>query len=771
MNWRTKKHSPRRAAIHDSRRCATLSYWQEIRANGALGAMGIAIIFWLVASGILMLREGVLAYRPGQFIPTDLHARVAFSYKDKDRLVLAQREAREIEPRVYRAEGDVWQEIEEKLLALPDEMAGATLEQLPPKLRDSFQIVGGTSATQLDAAAVTALQSFQPASRRSAYTEAAKAYISALRRLIILEPDTQAEELRRHQELRGTEEAGRIRIGSNGLVEIDRTYALLASQELLSELRKAAYTNFRAELQPKIVAFTLNQLRPTHLLDEEATTEAQNQAAGRVPASRAQVSFKANQIILKSGALDTRGWEMLRAEQQAYLDSLPIEHRVAFRVGIVGFVWLITAVLAGYVWRYQPRVVRNHARATAIVLLMLSMLLVGQLAGIKTAPLYGFGIFPTILTAMILCIAYDRRFALGLSWIHAILVTAALNEGLGFFLILFVGVFVCCNLLDEVRTRSKLIEVGGVTALAMMAATVVAGTIRLDVIEPLRYVGTNALYSGAAGLAAGFVVLGILPFIEKTFRITTSMTLLELADVSQPLLRRLALEAPGTYNHSLQVATLTEAAVEAIGGNSLLARVGSYYHDIGKMNKSDYFVENQLDGRNRHLNLSPSVSLLIIIGHVKDGVELAKEYNLPTSIITYIQQHHGTTLVEYFYRQAMQSQQGVDQPGISETQYRYPGPKPKTREIAVVMISDAVESACRCLGEPSAGRIETLVHELAMKRLTDGQFDECDLTMRELEIVERSLVKSLLGIYHGRIAYPPAPEQPQSAAGPAMRTA
>jgi len=266
----------------------------------------------------------------------------------------------------------------------------------------------------------------------------------------------------------------------------------------------------------------------------------------------------------------------------------------------------------------------------------------------------------------------------------------------------------------------------------------------------------NCLYTGAAGIAAGFIVLGILPFIEKIFRITTSMTLLELADGGQPLLRRLAMEAPGTYNHSLQVATLSEAAAEAIGANSLMCRVGAYYHDVGKINKADYFIENQQPGcQSRHLNLSPSVSLLIIIGHVKDGVELAKEYNLPTSLFPFIQQHHGTTLVEFFYRQACKGQaQHPDGPAISEAQYRYPGPKPRSKEVAIVMLADAVESAARSMIEPTGGRVETLVHELSMKRLLDGQFDECDLTMRELELIERSMMKTLLSIYHGRIAYP-----------------
>ncbi|HMB94670.1 MAG TPA: HDIG domain-containing protein [Tepidisphaeraceae bacterium] len=417
---------------------------------------------------------------------------------------------------------------------------------------------------------------------------------------------------------------------------------------------------------------------------------------------------------------------------------------------MAGVVLLMTIILSVYVTRYQPRIVRNHARAIAIAVLMLATLLLAQLAAVGSNTIFFFGIAPTILVAMILAIAYDQRFAVGMATFHAVLVTLALDADMSFLMILEAGVVTCCFLMDDLRTRSKLIEIGGATALAMIVATAFAGFLEFD---PLEYMARNCLYAGAAGLADGFVVLGILPFIEKAFRITTAMTLLELADASQPLLRRLSLEAPGTYNHSLQVATLAEEAADAIGAHSLLCRVGAYYHDIGKINKADYFVENQGDGQNRHINLSPSVSLLIIIGHVKDGIELAREYGLPTSLFPFIQQHHGTTLVEYFYQRACDTC-AADQPNIDETQYRYPGPKPKRKEIAILMLADAVESACRAMSEPTASRIETLVHEISMRRLQDRQFDESDLTMRDLESIERALVKTLLGIYHGRIAYP-----------------
>jgi hypothetical protein len=230
------------------------------------------------------------------------------------------------------------------------------------------------------------------------------------------------------------------------------------------------------------------------------------------------------------------------------------------------------------------------------------------------------------------------------------------------------------------------------------------------------------------------------------------MTLADLRDPRKPLLQQLQHLAPGTFNHSRQVADIAETATEAIGGDSLLAYVGGLYHDIGKMNKPEYFVENQT-GYNRHNNLKPSMSLLVIIGHVKDGIELGKEYDLPKEILHFIETHHGTTLVEYFYHAAMRE---ADETGesINEMQFRYPGPKPKTKEAAVLMIADAVESASRTLPDPNPGRIEALVRELSRKRLLDHQFDECGLTFCDLAKIEDAIITRLNSIYHTRIKYP-----------------
>jgi putative nucleotidyltransferase with HDIG domain len=265
-----------------------------------------------------------------------------------------------------------------------------------------------------------------------------------------------------------------------------------------------------------------------------------------------------------------------------------------------------------------------------------------------------------------------------------------------------------------------------------------------------------AVSSKNASVIVGFLVLGILPSIERLFDITTGMTLAELRDSSKPLLRQLQQLAPGTYNHSLQIANIAEAAADAIGADSLLVYVGALYHDIGKMNKPEYFVENQASGDNKHDKLRPAMSLLVIIGHVKDGIELAREYGLPRSIQHFIESHHGTTLVEYFFHAAKTQAEMSEKDSVDEVEFRYPGPKPQTKEAAILMLADAVESASRAMTEPNPGRIESLVRELSRKRLLDGQFDECDLTFKELGLIEESIVARVCAIHHGRISYPKA---------------
>jgi putative nucleotidyltransferase with HDIG domain len=261
----------------------------------------------------------------------------------------------------------------------------------------------------------------------------------------------------------------------------------------------------------------------------------------------------------------------------------------------------------------------------------------------------------------------------------------------------------------------------------------------------------------------GLLIQSLLPLIERVFRIATSMTLLDHSDANQPLLKKLAMEAPGTFSHSLLVGSVAEGAAEAIGRNGLLCRVGAYYHDIGKINKPSYFVENEMGLASRHKELSPAMSQLIIVGHVKDGAEMAKEYGLPAVLRQFIETHHGTTLIEYFYNAAKKKhdeKESEETPGPSEVEFRYAGPKPRTKEAAIVMLADSIEGAVRSLTELTPTRIEAVVHNMAMRRLQDGQFDECELSHRELSQIEASISKTLTAHHHGRVAYPKPPDEP-----------
>jgi putative nucleotidyltransferase with HDIG domain len=255
----------------------------------------------------------------------------------------------------------------------------------------------------------------------------------------------------------------------------------------------------------------------------------------------------------------------------------------------------------------------------------------------------------------------------------------------------------------------------------------------------------------AGGVSSGILATGFAPVVEMMFGYSTDIKLLELANLDRPILRKLMLEAPGTYHHSVVVGSLVEAAADAVGANPLLAKASGYYHDIGKIKKPLYFIENQIGSENKHDKLAPSMSSLILTAHVKDGVEIAKNHKLGKAIIHIIQQHHGTSLIAYFYEKARQ-QKG--EKAVKMENFRYPGPKPQTKEAGLVLLADAVEAASRSLENPTPSRIKGLVQRIINKMFLDGQLGECELTLRDLHEIARSFNKILPGIHHHRIEYP-----------------
>ncbi len=286
-----------------------------------------------------------------------------------------------------------------------------------------------------------------------------------------------------------------------------------------------------------------------------------------------------------------------------------------------------------------------------------------------------------------------------------------------------------------------------------------------------EFVFPQCLASLASGVFSALVAMLLLPLLELVFGISTDISLLELSDLEHPLLKRLAIEAPGTYHHSLMVANLTQAAVAAIGGNALRAGICAYFHDIGKLVKPAFFSENIQYGQNPHDDLSPSMSTLLIISHVKEGVNLALRHKLPRAVVEAIQQHHGSGLVFYFDHKANvqrgEAAPGTAAAGLQEENFRYPGPKPQSREIAVLSLADAIEAASRSLEKITPGNMEDLVRDVMDSKLQDGQLDACDLTLAEINTIRRVLILTLSNILHGRVAYPSnEPIRPQSADAP-----
>jgi len=447
-------------------------------------------------------------------------------------------------------------------------------------------------------------------------------------------------------------------------------------------------------------------------------------------------------------------------------------------IPIAVIVILISLAGALYIYHYQKRMIHNHARISVLIGLFVLLLastrfITAQLTELQTeyTP-YAWATGTAVIIAIILTIAYDQRFAIGMSILYCLLACFAAEPlkinnkvqlmQIDLFLIMATGAFTCCMALREIRTRIKLLQV---SALAGVIVFITAAS--LELMIPREYPGrafVNAGLHAGVTLAVGLIIQSLLPIIEKTFRIATSMTLLDYSDANQPLLKKLAMEAPGTFSHSLLIGSIAEAAAAAIGRNGLLCRVGAYYHDIGKINKAHYFIENEIGSASRHKELSPTMSHLIIIGHVKDGIEMAREYGLPDVLRQFVETHHGTTVVEHFYNEAKKltnkksKKKTVSEP--SESEFRYPGPKPRTKEAAIVMLGDTVEGAVRSLTEVTPTKIDIVVHNMAMRRLQDGQFDECDLSLRELSQIEASISKTLAAHYHGRIAYPKAPDDP-----------
>lgn len=478
-------------------------------------------------------------------------------------------------------------------------------------------------------------------------------------------------------------------------------------------------------------------IKPNKTVDEEKTNERFEQLKKDV----GEVIIKKDQNIVLKG-------EVISEEDIALMSSLGLLKQdggktdTKIYIGVGAIILLMELLLSFYLYKFKRDVFNDNSRMAIIALIV--CLSAGFTAGINIISPY---LVPFALLSMLMSVIFDHDLAFAVS-ISAFIITGLItNFNFEYTMIYVLSSIGGAIFIKDVHQRSSLL-VGGICAGALNGIMVFAvGLISTDgILQNL----TNSGICLLGGMLAAILAIGILPVIESIFDIITPVKLLELSNPNQPLLKKLLYEAPGTYHHSILVANLSEAAAEEIGANALLARVGAYYHDIGKIKRPYFFKENQIINDNPHDKISPKLSTVIITSHVRDGIDMAKEYKLPEAIKDIIQQHHGDTLVKYFY--VMAKKDGAED--VEDSSFRYDGPKPATREAAIIMLADSTEAAVRSLTNPTTEEINKMVDKIVKDKIDDKQMDNCPITMQDIVKIRKSFKLVLEGIFHNRIEYP-----------------
>lgn len=722
----------------------------------------IGLFFVACVSMIIFWAQSQPMAREGQIMLDTFAARIDFDIIDNEATRTAREAAADTAPAVYRAiEGRV-NALSAPLYGLPKVVAGKQVPaDLPPDLVDRLKITGET---------IAALQKYLDAS-----AEPTAEWKSMVDRFVsdrlLRNPLITADQWAREQLAppAGAVDLHFMRDGEDTIISIQRADLVNTDGDGIADRVAEMVRVFPVDLRKSIEASLMFELSPTFQYDDQATAANRRAAEAAIPSQK--VRYVKGTVIYTAGSkLAPAQLIQLKAEHAQFNRKAQPRLLWLQRLGVVGLVLIITSVMVGCIGIFRPDLFHKTLRLFVLAAIMVAMLAeTVAMTSVLPGVFLGIVLTSTLLVAVILVVAYGRAVALGLGCLFGLLACISLPIPIGYLALVIGSLGLNVWQLQEIRDRNRLLRAGAVTGFG----AALGGVILSILYRPVTTEGfalalfVDLLGGAASGLFVGIFMLGILSSIERLFNVTTGLTLVELRDPKQTLLRQLLQRAPGTWNHSLQVANIAESAAEVINADSLLTYVGALYHDIGKMNKPAYFVENQTDGENRHARLSPAMSLLIIVGHVKDGIEMAREFGLPKALHHFIEAHHGTTLVEYFYHVAREkAEAGQTNDDVQEIEYRYPGPKPQTKEAAILMIADAVESASRAMPEKSPTRIEQLVRAIGQKRLLDGQFDECDLTLRELHQVEDSIIKSLNAMHHARVSYPSDAKPDENAAAP-----
>ncbi|MBU3135905.1 HDIG domain-containing protein [Clostridium gasigenes] len=493
------------------------------------------------------------------------------------------------------------------------------------------------------------------------------------------------------------------------------------------------------ELELALSNIAFSQIKPNLFFDKEKTDEKVKEAQKNLQ----KEIIKKNQTIVKEGEPITSSQIEILRELGLLDKGLGKTYMYTYLILAV-FVAMVLGMQYSYLSKDKKEIYNNIKMIIMISVINLISLLLARGLNIISPFLIPLACGPILLTLLL-----DYKTSLVINSLNILLVSVVVGFSPHIIILSIVNVIIGSTTLRKLQQRNDIlystIYIAGVSALVTLSTGMLLSNNLTGIFIDTGFVILGSIMSGV--LAVGF-----LPFLESTFDIVTNIKLLEMSNPNHPLMKRLLMEAPGTYHHSVMVANLAEVATEEVGGNPVIARIGAYYHDIGKIKRPYFFGENQMGKENPHNKITPNLSTLIIISHVKDGIELAKEYKVPKVIQDIIEQHHGTTLVKYFYYTMKNSAEKPED--IKEEDFRYPGPTPCSKEAGILMLADSVEAAVRSINEPTKGKIEEMVNNIIKDKLHSDQLVNCDLTLRDLEKIRKCFLKVLNGIYHKRIEYP-----------------
>ncbi len=501
------------------------------------------------------------------------------------------------------------------------------------------------------------------------------------------------------------------------------------------------------DLKGLFLVFSEVSLEPNLVSQDEVLKERRQKAAQSIPP--VEVKIKKNELVVQRGMLVSAQQKMKIQEIQKKRVEKKILNQF-LGIGTIAFlIFLLTFI---YLYAFDRKILMSFRMSSLILSVFLLTLFLCKIVALW--PNASYFLMPVALAPLLLVLLSCPRMAL----FSAAAVTVLAMPLSGFSVDAMLGGFIssvaCTFAAMKVRKRVQFLRLG-----AVVGGVYFVVLFALDLLR--EYSWTDSFYGSLPGLANGLMITMplaflLLPLFEGVFGLVTDISLLELSDLNHPILKKMMVEAPGTYHHSLVVSTLAEAACEAIGANALLGRVGAYFHDIGKISKSEWFIENQNDRKtNPHSGLSPQMSTQLIREHIRDGIELGRKYKLKERILQFVREHQGTAVISYFYQKALECASGGERVDLGD--FRYAGPKPQSKETAVVLLADAVEAASRSLDHPTPDGVREVVKKLIDDRFIDGQFEECDLSLKDLKKIQKSFEHNLMAILHTRLRYPNMP--------------